>query len=297
MRCCQAGRFQPLLPHHLAFAMISHLCLFCALRRRPWSRATRRSTRPRGRAPRRRIARRPPSRSNADAFPGQRPRPQRRRRVEDAALARTATGANYLNAAARVGVVSTVVGLNIALPVEATRRVTRGEPTVEDGVWTWDPHDRRAGHTRRPRVDGPRRRLRDRLAPDVAAPGRRRRAVHLLHGHDRRHGQARLVAPVRSPTPTALSSKPTSTSATWTTARSRSACPTARDRAGSTVLYRTDDGEQTFDFFDDLEDERALHRVGPPDSGAGSIDGRLVQPRRPRLLGRRPRGRRVLGEV
>ena len=63
---------------------------------------------------------------NADRFP------------DDNARAQASAGANYANAAARVSVVSTVVGLQVALPIAATEAVTRDTPEVVDGVWTWE---------------------------------------------------------------------------------------------------------------------------------------------------------------
>lgn len=51
--------------------------------------------------------------------------------------ARSAAGLNFLTAASRVGVVTTVVGLNLVLPHAATVAATRATPTVTDGTWTW----------------------------------------------------------------------------------------------------------------------------------------------------------------
>ncbi len=50
---------------------------------------------------------------------------------------RSAAGLNFLTAATRVGVVTTVVGLNLVLPHAATAAATRATPTVTDGTWTW----------------------------------------------------------------------------------------------------------------------------------------------------------------
>lgn len=52
--------------------------------------------------------------------------------------ARRAAGSNFLHAAGRYGVVSVVVGANLAIPAAVTAAATSAEPTVEDGTWIWE---------------------------------------------------------------------------------------------------------------------------------------------------------------
>jgi hypothetical protein len=47
-------------------------------------------------------------------------------------------GANWTNAALRVGVVTLAVGAHLFIPAAATSAATQDEPTVVDGTWIWE---------------------------------------------------------------------------------------------------------------------------------------------------------------
>lgn len=51
---------------------------------------------------------------------------------------RVAAGENVKAAAGRVGVVSAIIGLHLALPERATEAATRVDPVEQDGVFVWD---------------------------------------------------------------------------------------------------------------------------------------------------------------
>lgn len=52
--------------------------------------------------------------------------------------ARAASGPHFANAALRVGIVTGVIGIHLALPHLATDAVASVTPTVENGVWLWN---------------------------------------------------------------------------------------------------------------------------------------------------------------
>ena len=52
--------------------------------------------------------------------------------------ANKAAGANFVNAALRVGIVTAAVGINLIVPSAATRAATQGSPIVVDGTWIWE---------------------------------------------------------------------------------------------------------------------------------------------------------------
>lgn len=54
-----------------------------------------------------------------------------------ASAAGKSAGLTYANAAVRVGVVSTIVGLNLVLPTLATEAATRRAPELVDGAFVW----------------------------------------------------------------------------------------------------------------------------------------------------------------
>jgi len=47
-------------------------------------------------------------------------------------------GANWTNAALRVGIVSVAVGAHLVIPSVATHAATQAEPTVVNGTWIWE---------------------------------------------------------------------------------------------------------------------------------------------------------------
>ena len=198
---------------------------------------------------------------NADAFPDE------ARAGADASAARLAAGENYLNAAARVGIVSTVVGLNLALPAEATRRVTRDAPTVEDGVWTWtrttDVLGTLVDLELTARADGSEIDWRLTSAVDGEDPFTYYTATTDLEGET---GSWRLFNPDADGPVLEAAFDVRDLDDREVTFR----VPQDRDRGGSEVLYRTDDGEQTFDFLNQPEGDRALI-VWDLDTDEGSI--------------------------
>ncbi|MGB3545220.1 hypothetical protein [Rubrivirga sp.] len=206
---------------------------------------------------------------NADAFPG----PSSGLEA-DASTARLATGANYLNAAARVGIVSTVVGLNLVLPVEATRRVTRDEPTVEDGVWTWERTTDVLGTLvdleLTARADGSEIDWRLTSTVEDGDPFTFYTATTDLSGET---GSWRLFNPDEAGSVGSADLAVLEADFDVRDLDDREvtfSVPNSRDNGGSTVLYRTDDDEQTFDWLDQPEDDRALI-VWDLDTREGSI--------------------------
>lgn len=165
--------------------------------------------------------------------------------------ARVAAGANYLTSAARVGVVSAVVGANLVLPEQATRAAAGSRPDSSsgDGVFVWDAT-----------VDVFQNDVRIRLTADVDgddvgwALTTENESDGLDDGpftyytaetsFDGREGTWRLFNPgVESPVLTATFDVDDSPEVTF-------AVPEGRDQAGARVRYETDGTRRTFDFVD-----------------------------------------------
>ena len=176
----------------------------------------------------------------------------------------SAVGANYATSAARVGIVSAILGANLALPERATRAATRVEPTVTDGAYLWDTN-----------VDVFGRDVEVRLAGDPDGDRVAWRLTTALEGDDRftyytaettASGQAgswRLFNPdADGPVLAASFDVDETPEITFTV-------PPGNDQAGARVRYEADGDALTFDFTDAAGD-RALV-VWDRATGAGSI--------------------------
>ena len=193
---------------------------------------------------------------DADAFP-----------QDNARSASGSAGPNFVNAAARVGIVSAVVGANLALPRAATEAATRSAPVVTDGVFAWSSTVDVFGTP----VD-----LRLEADPDGDAVGWR--LVSTRQGAepftyytattsaDGRRGTWRLFHPDADGAVLTADFDVRDLDDREVTFR----VPTGRDNGGSSVRYATDGDEQTFDWDDQPEDDRALI-VWDRATNAGSI--------------------------
>ena len=183
--------------------------------------------------------------------------------------ARVAAGRNFLTAAGRVGVVSTIVGLNLVLPERATRAATRVSPVEEDGQFVWDtqvdvfsndvqirlvgdPDGDRVGWTL----------TTENRSDDVEdGPFTYYTAETTLDG---REGSWRLFNPdVDGPILTAEFEIDGTPEITF-------AVPQGRPQAGATVRYETDGDVQTFEF-EAADGTETLVRWNT-ETGAGSIE-------------------------
>ena len=183
----------------------------------------------------------------------------------------SAAGANYANAAVRVGVVSAVVGANLALPLAATAEAARATPVVTDGVWTWDatadvfgtPVDLRLEAS----ADGSDvtwRLISTRGGDD---PGDSFTYVTATTSTDGQRGTWRLFHPDEAgPVLTASFDVRNLDDREITFA-----VPSGLDNGGSSVRYATDGDVKTFDWDDQPENDRALIEWDAR-SKAGSIE-------------------------
>ena len=179
-----------------------------------------------------------------------------------------ATGANFANAAVRVGVVSTVIGLHLVLPSAATHAATRAEPFVtDDGVWVWEttvdvlgtPVDIRLEGEPRGRETG----WRLSTASGDEAPFTLYTARTRLDG---RAGTWALFS--READGPVLRAEFDTTSDRGEVTFS---VPEGRDNGGSSVLYESEGPARVFDWLDLPEDDRALIEWDA-ETGAGSIE-------------------------
>ena len=190
-----------------------------------------------------------------DAFPDE---------PSSAVAGASATGANYATSAARVGIVSAILGANLVLPERATRAATRVEPTVTDGAYLWDTN-----------VDVFDRDVEVRLSGDPTGDRVEWRLTTALEGDERftyytaettangRAGTWRLFNPdADGPVLAASFDVDDTPEITFTV-------PPGNERAGARVRYETDGSRQTFDFTN-ADGRRALV-VWDRATGAGSI--------------------------
>lgn len=193
---------------------------------------------------------------NDDAFPD--------------ANARVAAGENYLNAAGRVALVTTIVGLNLALPVAATDAATRDQPTVTNGVWTWeatvDVFGTPVDLALEGDADGSEVDWRLVATRQGATPGDPFTYYTASTSLDGRTGSWRLFNPDASGPVLTADFDVRDLDDRVVTFR----VPEGRANGGSSVRYATDGEEQTFDWTDQPENDRALI-VWNLDTRAGSI--------------------------
>ena len=193
--------------------------------------------------------------TGADAFP------------DDAARAAGAAGGeNYANAAVRVGVVSTLVGLNLVVPHIATEAVTRDTPEVVDGVWVWETVEDVLGTpvALRLTADADGSRVDWRLtSQDLGDAGNGVFTYYTATtSTDGEAGSWRLFLPDQDGAVlTADFDVRDDREVTF-------AVPAGRDAGGTSVTYRTEGSAQTFDLV--RQAERALVRWDLQ-TGAGSI--------------------------
>ncbi len=191
---------------------------------------------------------------NTDAFP------------DDGA--RVNAGANYLNAAARVGIVSTVVGLNLALPVAATNAVTQDDPTLDpDGDFVWratvDVFGTPVALRLKGALTGDGVDWRLVTAEDTDEPFTYYTATTSLDGET---GSWRLFTPDEDGAVLTATFDVRDLDDREVTFR----IPDGRDNGRSSVRYATDGTEQAFDWVDQPEGDRALI-VWDLETRAGSI--------------------------
>jgi hypothetical protein len=181
--------------------------------------------------------------------------------------ARVASGANFVHAAARVGIVSTVVGLHLVLPAAATEAATADAPTVAAGVWTWEATAVVAGTPVDLALEGtPEGSSIDWRLVVTGPEGDPFTYYTATTGLDGETGTWRLFAPdVDGPVLTA-SFDVEDLGARELTFR----VPDGRDRGGSSVRYATSGDERTFDWTDEPTGNRALI-VWDEERRAGSI--------------------------
>lgn len=171
------------------------------------------------------------------------------------AAAATAVGQNYVTAAARVAIVTGIVGLNLVVPKAATDAATRVTPTVENGTFVWSTSVDVLGRPvaillfGTPRSSEVEWRLT--TAADGDAPFTLYTATTSLDGRD---GTWTLFNPnVSGAVATADFEVDATPEITFRVAP-------GRDGAGNSVRYEGDGDERTFDFFDAQQDVRSLVR-------------------------------------
>ncbi len=181
--------------------------------------------------------------------------------------ARVAAGANFVHAAARVGIVSTVVGLHLVLPAAATEAVTADAPTVSAGVWTWEAMTAVAGTPVDLRLEGtPEGSSIDWRLVVTGPEGDPFTYYTATTGLDGETGTWRLFAPDADGPVLTASFDVQDLDARELTFR----VPTGRDHGGSSVRYATDGDVRTFDWTDGPAGTRALV-VWDEATRAGSI--------------------------
>lgn len=164
-------------------------------------------------------------------------------------------GANYTNAAVRVGIVSTIVGLNLVLPALATEAATRRAPELVDGAFVWSNTVPVAGRPVDVRLTGDPRGSGVDWTLETAESGDAFFTFYSARTTlDGRDGDWRLFNPERSGSVL---------TAAFDTDSERDreitfAVPAGNDGAGSEVTYRVDGDTQIFDFTDEPEGTRAL---------------------------------------
>ncbi|WP_420456519.1 hypothetical protein [Rubrivirga sp.] len=184
------------------------------------------------------------------------------------ANSRVDAGPNYLNAAARVGIVSTVVGLNLVLPVAATDAVTRDAPTLDpDGDFVWratvDVFGTPVALRLKGAVEDGDVNWRLVTAEDTDAPFTYYTATTSLDGET---GSWRLFNPNESGAVLTATFDVRDLNDREVTFR----VPDGRENGRSSVRYATDGTEQTFDWLSQPEGDRALI-VWDRETRAGSI--------------------------
>ena len=192
--------------------------------------------------------------AGADAFP-------------DAART-SADRENYTQAAVRVGVVSTLVGLNLVLPQIATEAVTGDTPEVVDGLWVWETIEDVLGTpvALRLTADADGSEVDWRLTSQNLGDSRNEAFTYYTAttSTDGRTGSWRLFLPDQDGVVlTADFDVRDDREVTF-------AVPAGRDAGGTSVRYRTEGPAQTFDLARQPEGQRSLVRWDLL-TGAGSI--------------------------
>ncbi len=182
--------------------------------------------------------------------------------------ARTSAEANYLNAAARVAIVSTVIGSRLALPVRATEVVTRDVPTVNDeGDWNWRGTTNAFGTSVDLRLKGRPEGGEVRWGLYSEATGREPFTIYTATTTPSGNaGTWRLYQPDVDGAVLLADFDVRDLDDREVTFR----VPFSRPNGGSTVRYATDGSRQTFDWVDQPEGERAVI-VWDRETRAGSI--------------------------
>ncbi|PAP78523.1 hypothetical protein [Rubrivirga marina] len=181
--------------------------------------------------------------------------------------ARVASGAHFINAAARVGIVSTVVGLHLVLPGAATEAVTADSPTVTAGVWMWEATTAVNGTPIDLALEGtPEGSSIDWRLVVTGPEGDPFTYYTATTGLDGETGTWRLFAPDADGPVLTASFDVRDLDDRELTFR----VPAGRDHGGSSVRYATDGDERTFDWTDQPTGDRALI-VWDDATRAGSI--------------------------
>lgn len=156
--------------------------------------------------------------------------------------ARLAAGPHFLNAAVRVGVVNTVVGLHLALPAAATAAATAVDPVEEDGAFTWGTHVAVLGTDVEVRLLGAPEGREVEWTLTTAAEGDEPFTYYTATtSSDGREGTWRLFSPsVTGPVATAAFRIDDTPEVTF-------AVPAGRPEAGASVRYETDGPRRTVD--------------------------------------------------
>lgn len=171
------------------------------------------------------------------------------------ANARVGAGAHFVNAAARVGLVSTVVGLRLVLPKAATAAATRDQPTVADGEWVWqstvDVFGTSVDLRLKATPDGSTVRWRLVSTADDGEPFTYYTATTSLDGQT---GSWRLFSPDAAGAVLTADFDVRGAEGGEVTF----AVPNGLENGGSSVRYVTDGDDLTFDWLDQPEADRAL---------------------------------------
>ena len=176
----------------------------------------------------------------------------------DNGRAGASAGANYTNAAIRVGIVTTVVGLSLALPSAATHAVTRDTPEVVDGVWIWATQENVLGTPVALRLEG---------TPDGGEIDWRLTAQQVGAGADAPFTYYTATTSLDGKTGSWRLFDPNQTGAVLRAdfdvragddQEVTFAVPKGRENGGTSVRYATNGSTHTFDFVSQPQDERAL---------------------------------------
>lgn len=164
-------------------------------------------------------------------------------------------GPTFTNAAVRVGVVSTIVGLNLVLPTVATEAAVRRDPVLEGGAFVWANTVEVLGTTYDVRLTGDPSGSRVDWTMETARRGEDLFTFYTARTTlDGRDGTWDLFNPDRTGSILAADFDADSE----TDREITFSVPAGNDGAGSEVLYRVDGNTQIFDFTKEPEGLRAL---------------------------------------